>query len=142
MLQREIERDLVPWCRDRDISLCTYWPLLKGLLAGQLPRDFKFLPGDGRAKYPMFQGEEWQRNQDFLDELRGIAQMAGRSVAQLAVNWSIHQPGITSALCGAKRPAQIREVAGAMGWRLSADERRLIDGALARRGLPLVKAAV
>jgi aryl-alcohol dehydrogenase-like predicted oxidoreductase len=142
MLQREIERDLVPWCREREISLCIYWPLLKGLLAGKLPRDFVFRPGDGRAKYPMFQGLEWERNQDFLDELRDIATTAGRTVAQLVINWTIHQPGITSALCGAKRPEQIFETAAAMGWRLEPDELRHIDEALARRGTPLVKGAV
>jgi aryl-alcohol dehydrogenase-like predicted oxidoreductase len=142
MLQREIERDLVPWCLQREISLCIYWPLLKGLLAGRLPRDFVFKPGDGRAKYPMFQGQEWERNQDLLDDIRVIAATAGRSVAELVVNWTIHQPGITAALCGAKRPEQILETARAMGWRLTADELRQIDNALARRGMPLVKGAV
>jgi aryl-alcohol dehydrogenase-like predicted oxidoreductase len=142
MLQREIERNLVPWCREREISLCIYWPLLKGLLAGKLPRDFVFRPGDGRAKYPMFQGQEWERNQDLLDNLRTIASAVGKTVAQLVVNWTIHQPGITAALCGAKRPEQIRETAGAMGWRLTADQMRQIDAALARRGTPVVKGAV
>jgi aryl-alcohol dehydrogenase-like predicted oxidoreductase len=142
MLQREIERDLVPWCRERTVSLCTYWPLLKGLLAGRLPRNFVFRPGDGRAKYPMFQGQEWERNQDFLDELRGIAAAAKRTVAQVVVNWTIHQPGLTAALCGAKRPEQIRETAGAMGWALTAEQRQQIEAALARRGTPVVKAAV
>jgi aryl-alcohol dehydrogenase-like predicted oxidoreductase len=142
MLQREIEHDLVPWCRERDISLCVYWPLLKGLLAGGLPRDFVFRPGDGRAKYPMFQGAEWERNQDFLDCLREVAAEAGRTVAQVVINWTIHQPGITAALCGAKRPEQIRDSAGGQGWRLDAGQLRQIDEALVRRGVPLVKAAV
>jgi aryl-alcohol dehydrogenase-like predicted oxidoreductase len=142
MLQREIEHDIVPWCRERGIAVCVYWPLLKGLLAGQLPRDHAFLPGDGRAKYPMFQGEEWQRNQDFLEDLRAIAAGAGKTVAQLVVNWTIHQPGITVALCGAKRPEQIRETAGALGWRLRPEQLQQVDAALARRGKPLVRAAV
>jgi aryl-alcohol dehydrogenase-like predicted oxidoreductase len=142
MLQRQIEQDVLPWCLQRNISLVIYWPLLKGLLAGKLPRDFVFRPGDGRAKYPMFQGEEWRRNQDFLDRLREIADEAGKTVAQLVVNWTIHRPGITAALCGAKRPEQIRETAGAMGWRLSAEQLGQIEAALAERGEPLVKGAV
>lgn len=142
MLQREIEQNLVPWCRERDISLCIYWPLLKGLLAGGLARDFVFRAGDGRAKYPMFQGEEWERNQDFLDCLREVAADAGRTVAQVVINWTIHQTGITAALCGAKRPEQIRDSAGGQGWRLDAGHLRQIDEALARRGVPLVKGAV
>jgi len=142
MLQRQIEDDVLPWCRQQNIALVIYWPLLKGLLAGKLSRDFVFRPGDGRAKYPMFQGEEWQRNQDFLDRLREIAADAGKTVAQLVVNWTIHQPGITAALCGAKRPEQIRETAGAMGWKLTEEQRQRIDAALAERGQPLVRGAV
>ena len=142
MLQRDIERDLVPWCRELGVAVCVYWPLLKGLLAGKLPRDYMFRPGDGRAKYPMFQGAEWQKNQDFLDELRTIAADAGKTVVQLVVNWTIHQPGITAGLCGAKRPEQILETAGALGWRLKPDLAARIDQALARRGPPLVRGAV
>lgn len=142
MLQREIENDLLPWCRQRQISVCVYWPLLKGLLAGKLPRDFRFRPGDGRAKYAMFQGEEWQRNQDLLDRLRPIADEAGVTLAQLVINWTVHQPGITAALCGAKRPAQLIENAGGMGWRLSAKQLAQIDEALALRGQPVSQAAV
>jgi aryl-alcohol dehydrogenase-like predicted oxidoreductase len=142
MLQRDIEGDLVPWCQANGVAICVYWPLLKGLLAGKLPRDYVFRPGDGRAKYPMFQGQEWQKNQDFLDELRAIAAEAGKTVAQLVVNWTIHQPGITAALCGAKRPVQIAETAEALGWRLTPEQVAGIDLALLRRGKPLVRGAV
>jgi aryl-alcohol dehydrogenase-like predicted oxidoreductase len=66
--------------------------------------------------------------------VRGSPDPAPHTVAQLVVNWTISQPGITSALCGAKRPRQIEETAGAMGWTLSAEERALIDAAIAARG--------
>ncbi|MFM7845505.1 MAG: aldo/keto reductase, partial [Planctomycetota bacterium] len=142
MLQRQIEQDVLPWCLQNGVSLAVYWPLMKGLLAGKLPRDYVFAPGDGRAKYPMFHGEEWQRNQDFLDELRVIASELGRSVADVVVNWTIHQPGITVALCGAKRPDQIRESAAALTWRLSPEQLSRIDDALVRRGAPVSRPAV
>jgi aryl-alcohol dehydrogenase-like predicted oxidoreductase len=142
MLQRQIEQDIVPWCRRRNISVIVYWPLMKGLLAGRLPRDHAFSPRDGRRKYPMFSGEEWNKNQDFLDELRSIARDAGKTVAQLVVNWTIHQPGITAALCGAKRAYQIRETAGAEGWHLTDRQRSAIDEALSRRGTPITGNAV
>ncbi len=73
MLQRGIEAKILPWCVENDVSCIVYWPLMKGLLAGKLARDHRFAEGDGRAKYPMFNGQEWEKNQDFVDELRGIA---------------------------------------------------------------------
>jgi aryl-alcohol dehydrogenase-like predicted oxidoreductase len=142
MLQRDIEADSLPWCRERGIAVCIYWPLMKGLLAGKLPRDHVFRPGDGRAKYPAFVGDEWQRNQDFLDELRAIAADIGHTLSEVAVNWTIQQPGITAALCGAKRPEQIRETAGALSWKLAPHDLARIDAALARRGKPATRGAV
>lgn len=142
MLQREIELGTLPWCRERGISVMVYWPLLKGLLTGKLARDHVFRPSDGRAKYPMFQGEEFQKNQDLLDRLRPIAAEAGVTLAQLVLNWTIHQPGITVALCGAKRAAQIRDNAGGAGPELTAAQRAAIEQALADRGTPTSRAAV
>ena len=134
MLQREIEDAQLPWCRERNVAVMVYWPLMKGLLAGRLPRDHVFDARDGRRKYPMYHGDEWQKNQDFLDELRPIAAETGRTVAQVVVNWTIHRPGITVALCGAKRPEQIRDNAGAMGWRLTDEQTARINRAIERRG--------
>jgi len=142
MLQRQIEKDTLPWCREHGVSVMVYWPLLKGLLAGKLPRDHVFQPRDGRAKYPMFQGDEWHKNQDFVDRMREIAREVGKTISQVVVNWTVHQPGITAALCGAKRAHQIEETAGAMGWRLDADQLAKIDMALEERGEPIVKSAV
>ena len=142
MLHRQIEEDILPWCQRHQVSVIVYWPLMKGLLAGRLPRTHQFQEGDGRQKYPMFQGEEWEKNQDFLDRLRDIATQAGKTVAQVVVNWTIHQPGITAALCGAKRPYQIIETSGSMGWELTAEQCTMIEDALKDRGVPVTRGAV
>ncbi len=142
LLQRSIETDLVPWCLEQQISLCVYWPLLKGLLAGQLPRNHVFPTTDGRHKYPMFQGTEWQRNQDLLDELRPIAAELNTTLAALAVAWTIQQPGITAALCGAKRSRQIQESAMAATLQIPPDALDAINTALIRRGPANTRTAV
>ncbi|SRR6056297_803272 len=142
MLQREIEDDIVPWCVQHQASLVVYWPLMKGLLAGRLARDHHFADNDGRAKYPMFQGEQWERNQDFVEDLRSIAKRLDKTVAQLVVAWTFRQPAITAALCGAKRAYQIEETAQAMGWELDATALQEIDAALQRRGKIESRAAV
>lgn len=142
MLQRGIEAEIVPWCRKHQVAVFVYWPLMKGLLAGRLHRDHLFAANDGRAKYPMFQGEEWQKNQDFVDQLREVATANDKTVAQVVVNWTIHRDGITGALCGAKRPYQIQETAGAMGWKLSNADVAKIAAAIERRGEPKTGQAV
>ena len=78
MLQRQIEADTLPWCRARGVAVLVYWPLMKGLLAGKLRRDQGF-EGDSRRKYPMFQGEEYQKNLDLVEKLRAIAAVARAS---------------------------------------------------------------
>ena len=134
MLQREIEFSQLPWCIENNVSVMVYWPLLKGLLAGKLPRDYQFDPKDGRRKYPMFAGEQWGKNQDFLDLLRPLAVETNATLAQVVLNWTIQRPGITVALCGAKRPDQIIDNAGTMNWTLTADQITRIDAAIAARG--------
>jgi aryl-alcohol dehydrogenase-like predicted oxidoreductase len=141
MLQRGIEADTLPWCREHRVSVFVYWPLMKGLLAGKFARDHQFAPKDGRVKLPMFHGEEWEKNQDFLDELRRLSRETGRSMSQIVLNWTIHRPGITAALCGAKRPDQIRENAGGMGWHLTPEQLATIDAALTRRGPAVTRRA-
>lgn len=142
MLQREVESSQLPWCIENNVSAMIYWPLMKGLLAGKLPRDYQFDPKDGRRKYPMFSGVEWDRNQDFIDHLRSIAAECKRSVAQVVLNWTIQRRGITVALCGAKRPDQIQDNAAAMTWMLTAAQIEKINQAIAARGSIVSRAAV
>jgi aryl-alcohol dehydrogenase-like predicted oxidoreductase len=141
MLQRDIEKQTIPWCREHNVAVMIYWPLMKGLLAGRLPRHEALSELDSRRNYPMYQGDEWQKNQDFIDKLRGIASASGRTVAQLVIAWTISQPGITSALCGAKRPAQIEETATAMNWQLTPEQFDRINAAIAARGPTATKRA-
>ncbi len=142
MLQREIEDGPLPWCVEHGVAVVVYWPLMKGLLAGHLPREHVFGVKDGRNKYPMFSGDEWQKNQDFLDVLRAIAIEIGRPVSQIVLNWTIRRPGITAALCGAKRPYQIRENAESLSWSLTSDQIVRINKAITERGPIVSKAAV
>jgi aryl-alcohol dehydrogenase-like predicted oxidoreductase len=142
LIMREIESAIVPYCVERSISICVYWPLMKGLFAGKLKQDHQFDPKDGRAKYPMFQGEEYQKNIALVEELSEIAHSLNKTVSQLILNWTVQQPGITSALVGAKRSWQIEENTQAMGWSLSDEDIARIDVALENRGTPVTKSAV
>ena len=134
MLQREIEADRLPWCQQHNVSVMVYWPLMKGFLAGKLSRDHVWAPKDGRQKYPVFQGDQWDKTHDFLDKLRPIADRHRCPLAALVTAWTIQRPGITVALCGAKRPEQIEESAAAMSLQLTAQDLADIDQAIRERG--------
>ncbi len=134
MLQRDIEEDIIPWCNKRNVSVVTYWPLMKGVLAGKMRRDFKFDPEDKRLTYGVYQGDNWNRTQDFLDRLETIAADESMTIAQLVICWTIAQSGITSVLSGAKRDWQIRETAASLALTISDVGMVRIDDAIAERG--------
>ena len=122
-----------------EISVVVYWALMKGLLAGRLTRQEQLATDDSRRNYPMYQGEEWEKNQAFVAQIREVAEACDRTVAQVVVNWTIHQPGITVALCGAKRPWQIEETAAAMRWQLAPEQNEKIAAAITTRGKAAAK---
>lgn len=133
MLQQEAVAELRGFCRQHNIALVCYWVLMKGLLAGHMQRDHKFDSRDRRLNYDIFQGESWQRNQDFLDRLRAIAARQGCTVSQLVIAWTLAQPDITVALCGAKHPEQILDNARAMQVELGPETLAEIDEAIAKQ---------
>ncbi len=134
MLQREIEVDILPWCRDQSVGLVAYWPLMKGLLAGKMHRGQTFPTTDSRHKYAIFQGEAYERNLDFVETLRPCAARLGVSLPDLVLAWTAEQPGITSVLFGATNPRQVMENAHARRCVLDDDTRRAIAAAIQARG--------
>ena len=134
MLQRDIEAEILPWCRSHGVSMFVYWPLMKGLLAGDMPRSRTFPPTDSRHKYPMFNGEEFQRNLDFVDALRPIAARLDRPLPDLVLAWTAELPGMTCVLSGATTPLQAAANARAIACTLDDEARAAITAAIGKRG--------
>jgi len=134
MLQREIEAEILPWCRARGVAMVVYWPLMKGLLAGGMNRDQVFPTTDSRHKYPMFNGEEFQRNLDVVDVLKMVAARLSCPVADVVLAWTAEQLGITSVLFGATSPDQARANARALHCALDDEARQAIAAAVQARG--------
>lgn len=111
LMQRESLCHLIPHCQQSDITVYTFWTLMKGLLAGQIKRDHQFAEGDSRPGYPIFQGKARERAHQIVDGLRLLGEDANKTTAQLAIGWVLSQPGIEMALVGGHKPDQIRETA-------------------------------
>lgn len=122
MVLRDIEKDVLPYCRDHDIATVVYSPLQRGLLTGKFKPDHKFAPGDHRASTPQFQPAFIERVNKFLEELKPLAERHNTTLGNIVLNWTIQQPGITVALVGARDAAQAIENAKAADVRLSKDE--------------------
>jgi aryl-alcohol dehydrogenase-like predicted oxidoreductase len=112
LMQRKIEKEILPYCRERKIGVIVYSPLERGLLAGAVPPDRKFPEGDHRAEHKFFTPEMRQKVLDALATIKPIADKHNASFAQLAINWTIHEPGITAALVGARNAEQATHNAG------------------------------
>jgi len=134
MLQREIESEILPWCRRRGVTMFVYWPLMKGLLAGEMRRDLVFPPTDSRHKYPMFNGSEFQRNLDFVDAIRPVAIRLGCRLADVVLAWTAEQPGIGCVLFGATAADQVVRNAAALRCDLDDEARQAIATAIRDRG--------
>lgn len=130
LLERGIEKDVLPFCRERGIGIFTYGSLGAGILTGKFKEKPKFEQGDNRDKfYPFFREPLWSKAMQLVDVLRGIAEEVGKPVAHVAINWVNQQDGVTTALVGAKTPEQAEQNAGAGEWELSEEQLKRIEAA-------------
>lgn len=122
MLVRDIEKDVLPYCREHQIGVIVYSPLQRGLLTGKFSTDVQFKKGDHRGNMVQFQPENIKRTNAFLDKIKPIADSHKRSLAQLVIGWTIAQPGVTSAIVGARDVAQMKDNLGGSDFKLSKEE--------------------
>jgi aryl-alcohol dehydrogenase-like predicted oxidoreductase len=132
MVVRDAEKDILPFCREHNIGVIVYSPLQRGLLTGKFKPDHKFAAGDHRSDQPHFKPDFINRVNAFLDQLKPIAQSYHTTLGNLVLNWTIHQPGVTAALVGARDAAQASENAKAAGLKVSQADLAKIDGLLAK----------
>jgi aryl-alcohol dehydrogenase-like predicted oxidoreductase len=129
-LHRDIEQDLLPFCKEHGIGVIAYTPLLMGMFAAKITSEIEFGRGDHRSFYPQFEGQPLRQCLALVGRLRPIAEERGMTMAQLALAWVVSRPGVTCAIPGAKRPEQVEENAGAGERLLSEAQLEQIDRVL------------
>jgi len=112
MLDRAIEAEIVPACQQHNVSIFAYSPLEQGLLTGAIGMDTTFGEGQYRNEIPWFKPENRRRVLEVLAGWSDLTEAHNCTLSQLVIAWTVGQPGITFALCGARRPEQVRENAG------------------------------
>ncbi|MEE8451199.1 MAG: aldo/keto reductase [Thermoguttaceae bacterium] len=130
MLDRALEDEQLPYCRENNVAVLAYSPLVLGLLTGKIGPDREFPVGDQRRMNMRFTKKNLQNVADLLDTFKPIAERHGITLAQLVIAWTVHQPGLTHALCGARNIEQAKENAAAGDVELTDDELQSIDRAI------------
>jgi aryl-alcohol dehydrogenase-like predicted oxidoreductase len=128
LFEREIDQDVLPFALQNSVSTLTYGSLCRGLLSGRMKPDTHFVGDDLRKADPKFQPPRYARYLRAVERLDRFArENYGKPVLDLAIRWTLDQPGVSAALWGARRPEQLTPVDSAVGWKLSAEALRTID---------------
>lgn len=132
LVGRDYEWDLMPLGLDQGVGAIVWSPLGWGRLTGRVRRG-RPLPEGSRLHATAAFGPPVPEDRlyDVVDALDVVAAETGRSVPQVAINWLLTRPTVSSVIVGARDEAQLRENLGATGWRLSAEEVACLDAASA-----------
>jgi methylglyoxal reductase len=130
MLQRRIETTHLPTCRENGIAVMGYSVLGLALLSGGITADRVFAGDDQRREDPRFSPDNRARVDRLMQTIRPIAAQHAASPSQVVIAWTLAQPGLTFALCGARNPAQAIENAKAGQLRLTATDLSAISKAI------------
>jgi aryl-alcohol dehydrogenase-like predicted oxidoreductase len=132
LFEREIERHILPYAKEKGLAVLAYGALCRGLLTGKITEQTTYEGDDLRKSDPKFNPP---RLKSYLEAVRRLDDFAkeryGKTVLALAVRW-ILDAGPTIALWGARRPAQLDPVNEAFGWSLDAEAKHAIDRILAQ----------
>jgi aryl-alcohol dehydrogenase-like predicted oxidoreductase len=134
LVERNIEREIMPVCVEEGIGMIPWSPLGGGFLSGKYRRGEE-PPEDSRIAGAVESMEEhWERraterNWASLDVVGRISEETGRSCAQISLNWLLCQDGVTSPIIGARTLEQLEDNLGASGWELTAEQVDELSGA-------------
>lgn len=120
ILDRALESDLLPLCREHGIVVQVYSPLEQGLLTGTIARDY--VPGGARANKVWFQRDNMLRVIDMLEQWRPLCGKYRTTVPGLALAWILKQSDLISILSGATAPEQVRENVQALSIALTDED--------------------
>jgi aryl-alcohol dehydrogenase-like predicted oxidoreductase len=129
LLDRSIEWELLPVCRNEGVGVIPWSPLRGGWLSGKYRRGMSAPPAGTRIEDAGKHGwgERWSeyatdRTWNVIDALLAVAEETGKTPAQVALNWVLNRPGVTSPIIGVRTLAHLEDNLGAAGWALSDEQ--------------------
>jgi len=145
LFDRRMQRDILPCCKEHGIGFMAYGSLAYGLLTGAFTPDTDFGSNDWRARASkmgsiklfdtLFGPECFPRNLRVVEDLKELAARHDRTLPQLALNWTISNPLVSTALVGCRAVSEVEDNVGALGWSLTEADLGEIDAIFARHGV-------
>jgi aryl-alcohol dehydrogenase-like predicted oxidoreductase len=128
LLDRRIERELVPACRQFGAGILPYFPLASGFLTGKYRRGAQ-PPKGTRLALMQSMASQMMTDANFatVEQLEEFARGRGHTVLELAVGWLASQPMVSSVISGATTPEQVSDNVKAGAWKLTAQELDDVD---------------
>jgi aryl-alcohol dehydrogenase (NADP+) len=132
LIGRDYEWDLMPLGADQGLGALVWSPLGWGRLTGKIRRGSP-IPEGSRLHGTASFGPPVENDYLYtvIDALDAVAQETGKTVPQIALNWLLQRPTVSSVIIGARNEAQLRDNLGALGWTLTADQVARLDAASA-----------
>ena len=127
LVAREYEWELMPLALNQGVGTVVWSPLAGGQLSGKVGRDQGAPEGSRVAAQGMRPGIGREQFYDVVDVLRAIAADIDRTVPQVALNWVLQRPTVSTLVIGARNEAQLRDSLGASEFTLSVDQMRRLD---------------
>ncbi len=131
LLERGVEKELLPFCRSQGVGLIPYFPLAGGFLTGKYRRDQPAPAGSRGESSRYVQKYMTDANYTLVERLSVWAEQRGRALNELAHAWLLGHPEVSSVISGATRLEQVQQNAKAGDWILSPDEMQEIQKILA-----------
>jgi aryl-alcohol dehydrogenase-like predicted oxidoreductase len=130
LVRREVEQEILPYCRSEGIGVIVYSPMASGLLTGAMTRErAAHLPAsDWRSRDVEFREPELSKNFALVERLREVGERYGRPPGQAAIVWALRNPAVTGAIVGARNATQVEGNVGAADLFLSDEEIAEIEG--------------
>ena len=109
LFRREIEDEVLPYCRAHDIGVLVYGPLAHGLLTGTLSMHTAFAEDDWRRMSSVFRGVTYRRNLATVRALEIFAADHDINISQLAIAWTLANPAVQVAIVGARQTTHVED---------------------------------
>ena len=124
LINREYEKEILPYCLEQNIGVIVYSPMGSGLLTGTMtPERIAAMPSDDwRRNSPYFKEPMLSKNLALAEKLKAIGKKHGRSAGEIAIAWTLKNPAVTAAIVGGRSAAQVDGICKGWGVNLSEAE--------------------